>query len=294
MRPVFHFNLLQFALIFIWSIFAFSIGWERLAVAHSDPMGWFLVSSIIVGGLSFALVLISWYMKQQVKPHDFQWDQKQQEIVLSEYEILYKEYLSNYSHLIARFDARDFILFVVMLLSTLLIPFFMSLGISTILMSPFIFGFLTILYGIALSRFSFRVLPSSSNIDTTLVPVSRMRKVIHASGDVDGVAFSGVSLDIGEAGGYYQISNVQPVFRLEGIESASRIQFILDESKIVAETTFLDQPIEVQYENESTSILHQSIQHIMKLVYRAYIANKGTEPLLDDLMSELDIDISDI
>ncbi len=294
MRPMVYFNIIQFTLILFWSIFAFSIGWERLGVAHSDPLGWMLVSSLVVGGISFPIVLISWYMKQNVEPHDFQWEQKRQEISLSEYEILYKDYLRNYSHLISGFDVKEFLLFLVILPSTFLIPFFMSLGLLTVVMSPFVYGFLIILYGLSLSRFSFRIMPSSSNIDSTLVSPNRLRRVIRTSADIDGVAFAGVSLDIGEASGYFRISLVEPIVRLEGIESASKIRFILDESKIVAETSFLDQPIELQYENEHEPILHQSIKHIMKLVYRAYITSKGKDSILEDLLLELKIDVSDI
>ena len=293
MRPMFHFNLLQFVLIFSWSIFAFSIGWERLAVAHSDPLGWFIVLLIIVGGLSFPLLLISWYMKQQVEPHDLQWTLKQQEITLTEYEQLYLEYLSKYSHLISCFDSRDFFLYIVILLSTIFVPFFMSLGIATILMAPFVLGVFIILYGLSLSRFSFKILPSSSNIQTSLKPPRRLRKIIHASAEVDGVAFAGVGLNISESSGFYQISDVEPIFRLEGIESASRVRFDMDNLKLIAETTFLEQPIEIQYREDPSSLL-QSVQHIMHLVYREYVANKGSDPILDDLLSELEIDVSDI
>ncbi len=291
------FNILQFVIILLWSLIAFSTGWEHLASAHSDPIGWIATSVTVLGILSLPLLVISWYMKQQVVIHEVHWNLKEQEISIEEYERIYEDYLKNYSHLISWFDFSDFILFTVILTSTNLIPLLMAQSIFTIGSAPYVYGFLVILYGLLLSRFSFKLFHSTSSIHSELVPPRKMRKFISLSLDIDGIAYAGVGMQIKEASGYYTLTKIRPTIRLEGIEGVAKIQFVLDGSfrltSLISELSMTHEKIDVNILSTDPLELDQAIRNLMISTYQKYIEIKGSDPLLIDLLNELGIDIRD-
>lgn len=289
-------QIVQFVIILIISFIAFSIGWDRLGIAHSDPGGWMLSVTIILGIAVIPLLAISWYSKTQMFVEEENWNFKEQEITLSEYKQIYKDYLNEYSHLISWFDIRDFSILLFIITLTYLVPFFMSLFLLTVFTAPYIFGIFVILYGFVFFRFSLKLIPGDLSIQSVLISPRNLQKYIELANDIDGIAFAGLFMVIGEAGGYYIISEIRPAARLEGIESAARIDFNLDESlRLKSLTSILsvsEDSIEViPSSTEKTDLVH-AIREIMIKTYNKYISIEGKDPLLADLLEELDLEES--
>ena len=289
-------QIVQFVIILIISFIAFSIGWDRLGIAHSDPGGWMLSVTIILGIAVIPLLAISWYSKTQMFVEEENWNFKEQEITLSEYKQIYKDYLNEYSLLISWFDMRDFLLLIFIITLTYLVPFFMSLFLLTVFTAPYIFGIFVILYGFVFFRFSLKLIPGDLSIQSVLISPRNLQKYIELANDIDGIAFAGLFMVIGEAGGYYIISEIRPAARLEGIESAARIDFNLDESlRLKSLTSILsvsEDSIEViPSSTEKTDLVH-AIREIMIKTYNKYISVEGKDPLLKDLLDELELEES--
>jgi hypothetical protein len=290
------FQILQFAIMFVFSLFAFSIGWERLGLAHSDSLGWMLSVTTIIGFEAVLLLAISWYMKYQFQPGEVKWNMKEQEISMDEYKRVYKDYLKGYSHLVSWFDIVDLLFLILIIAVIYLIPFLMSLFLQTIIAAPYVFGIIVILYGLVFSRFSFKLLPGHLSVHSILLSPRKLERYIQIAHSVDGIAFAGLFLVIGESEGYYIISKIQPIARLEGIESAARIDFQIDESlhlkSLTSVLTMSNDTIEVIPISTEKEDLVRAIREIMLMTYNEYISHEGKDPILIDLLKELELEES--
>ncbi len=287
------YTIIQFTTIIVLSLFAFTVGWELLGIAHADVLGWILATTLITIVTTLSLLSISWYMKQQVRVEEVEWNKKVQDVTLDEYTRMYKDYINSYSHLISRFDERDFILLILSLVTVYLVPYAMALSLLTVLFAPYVFGILVIGFGLSLSSFSFKFFGTTDFI-TKIPSPKKIHDFVRISQNVDGVAFAGIHLSIAEAGGYYNISAVRPIIRLEGIESAVRIDFVLDDSLrlkslksvFLISDDIIEQIIESTQEDERIT----TIRLLMIKTYKQYISLKGEDPFLTDLLQELEID----
>ena len=98
-------------------------------------------------------------------------------------------------------------------------------------------------------------------------------------------------MTLGEASGYYTIRDVNPISRIEGIESVAKIQSSIDEygnvSKIVS-YLYLDDVDEPKVIAELTGeITHRQLAEIVQKTLHSYIEARGEDEILDEVLEEI-------
>ena len=129
-----------------------------------DPWPWLWYSSLILLTLSLVVIVITWRMRTRLLFTEPEWRFEERELAPTEYEALVREYARHYLHISVGFDWQSFFLAVVMLVLSLAVPFIL-LGVSVYWLraGPLLFGVAAVIYGLALSRFVYRLVSTEAS-----------------------------------------------------------------------------------------------------------------------------------
>jgi len=286
------YQILVFLIVILWSIIGFEVAQVRLLSLFEAPLTWVSWAVFVMISLVPAITAVAWRMKTRIRFVEPEWEFREREVSLSEYEIMMKEYQGQYRNFISIVDHFQILLICILSIVALAVPFLlMRTTLILIAASPFIFSFIVLLYGLVYSSVIFKLIPNEASPHFPLISERLLRSSVELLQKVPGVSWTGIRMSIGEASGYYTIRNTMPASRIEGIESVSLIRGVIDESGHLSSfvsTLHLD-------ESDSSKLIDEiprnsSIKQLTELVYKTlqiYIDTKGTDEVLDEVLEEV-------
>jgi hypothetical protein len=291
------FYVILVVVIFLWVVFAIGSTQYVLLTLYFGPLDWILTTTGLLVSMMFLILFITWVMKHQVSFTDPEWVHRNREIDYTEFESIMHEYAREYSHIIAHIDYKLIFLAITFLVAAVSSgALVMVLPFTLVLFIPHVFGVLQVLFGVTFSVLAYRAVPTDVSQQ---FPFDAPRKFINAVRvlwNTPGISWVGVRIDIGEAGGYYTIRNPTVVARIDGIESAARIEAELDRLgrfiKAISVMNF--KPAEGRWTVETDTpggVTSESLQGLVKRTLQAYVAVKGADVILEEIMEELGVSV---
>lgn len=286
------YQIIVFLIVIIWTFIGIEVAEVRLLSLFEAPLTWIGWAVFVLISLTPAITAVSWRMKARIKFIEPEWEFREREVSFSEYEEMMKQYRWEYRTFISIVDYSQILLAFIISIVAVASPFFlMRTTVFLIAASPFIFGFFVLLFGLVYSSVIFKFIPNEATPHFPLLSDRLLRPLIDLMQKISGISWVGINLTIGESSGYYTIRNVMPVSRIEGIESVSLIQGVIDESghlsKFVSKL-HLDNSDSSKLVDETSS--DSSIKQLTEMVYKTlqtYIETKGADDILDEVLDEV-------
>ena len=286
------FQIAIFLIVFVWSFIGFEVAQFQLLTLYETPLNWIAWAVFTIVSVIPAITAVTWRMKTQISFIEPEWDFREREVLLIEYEQMMKQYRGEYRNFLSIVDYGQILLAFILSVSSVTVPFLlMRTTYFLIAATPVIFGFLVLIYGLVISSILFKFIPNEATPHFTFGSEKLLRESIKMMGATPGISWTGIGLMLGEASGYYTVRDAVPVARIEGIESAAKIQGIIDDSARVStlmSTLTLDDSDTPKVIGKSSS--NVSINQITELVHMtllAYIETKGADEILDEVLEEV-------
>ncbi len=286
------YQILIFIVLIIWSFMGFEIAQVQLLPLYETPFTWITWAIFVLASIIPCITVVAWRMKSQIRYNEPEWNFREREITLSEYQEMMKQYRSQYRNILSIVDYYQIILAVILSIIAITIPFLlMRSNIFLIAASPLIFGFLVLTFGLICTSIMFNYIPNDATPYFPIVFVGTIRPWIELMEKTPGISWTGVNLSLGEAGGYFTIRDVSPVSRIEGIESVSKIKCVIDESGHLLKVT----AILILDDSEKSHIIDEfsgepSLKELTQLVHKTlqtYISSKGADEILQEVLEEV-------
>lgn len=287
-----NYQILIFIVVFVWALMGFEIAQYQLLTLYETPYTWIAWAVFALVSVIPAITAVTWRMKARVSFIEPEWDFREREISLSEYEQMMKQYLNQYRNFLSFVDSRLIALACFLSVSAVAFPFLlMRTTIILIAATPVIFGFFILIFGLVNSSIIFKFIPNEATLHFPVVPEKILRPSIRIMQTTSGISWAGVSVLLGEASGYYTVRKPTPISRIEGIESAAKIHCIIDEfgnvSKVVSTLSLDDSDTLNIISEASGEISHKQITEIVYKTLQAYIKARGPDEFLDEVLEEV-------
>lgn len=287
--------VIAFLVLLLWVVAGEEFSQSGLLTAWSDPGRWIILTAAVMGTMLAPLVLLSWRMKQRVSVGPIQWNFEESEIKYDEFEHVVAEYTKGYSHLQSRFDVPLALLTTTIAVIALLLPlmivdyFQQASG-----WAPYLFGLLLMAFGLAILRVVFLVVPNDATVSFPVVRARPLSSAVESLENTLGVSWAGVRLSIGESGGYYTLRSPHAVGRIEGIENSAWVEVEFDKSaepsSVVAKVSLESGIMEFAAPlMDHSASLQRVLKEMVSKCVAEYVKAKGSDEILDELMTELGI-----
>ncbi|MBY8997741.1 MAG: hypothetical protein KGD60_08410 [Candidatus Thorarchaeota archaeon] len=288
----FKYQILIFLVVFVWAFMGFDVAQFQLLTLYETPNNWISWAVFLLVSIIPAITAVTWRMKTNVDFIEPEWDFREREVSLSEYGKMMKQYRSEYRNFLSTIDYGLILLAFILSVTAVTHPFLlMRTNIFLIAATPVIFGFLVLIYGLVCSSIIFKFIPNEATLQFPFVSEKSLRPSIKVMEAIPGISWTGVTVMLGEAFGYYTVRDATPVSRIEGIESVAKIKGKMDESHHVSKlvsTLILDNSDTPKVIVESSGEI--TPKQITGMVYKtllAYIEAKGADEILDEVLEEV-------
>ena len=292
------FYVILITAIFLWVVF--SIGWTQyvLLTLYSDPMEWILTTTGLLVSMMFPILFITWVMKHQATFTNPEWVYRNREIDYREFKSVMREYAKEYSHIIAYIDYKLVFLATVLFLAAVssgalvtVMPF------QLLLLIPHVFGVLQVLFGVTFSVLTYRAVSTDASQQFPYSTPRKFRTAVRVFWNTPGISWVGIRISIGEAGGYYTIRAPTVVARIDGIESAARIEAEIDRlGRFIKAISIMNfEPAEGRWTVETDTtcdVTSETLRGLVKRTLQAYVAAKGPDALLEEILQELGVSVT--
>ena len=292
------FYIILVGVIFSWVVFAIGSTQNVLLTLYFGPLDWTLTTTGLLVRMMFTILFNTWVMKHQISFTDPKWIYRDREVDYREFEGVMREYAKEYSHIIAHIDCKLVFLAVILFVAAvstgalvMVVPFLLLLFI------PHVFGLLQVLFGVTFSVLTYRAVPTDASQQFPFDTPRKFRNAIRVLWNTPGISWVGVGISIGEAGGYYTIRCPTVVARIDGIESVARIEAEIDRLgrfiKAVSVMNF--EPAEGRWTVETDTtcgVTPETLRGLVKRTLQAYVAAKGANPLLEEILDELGMSVA--
>lgn len=295
-RPLHLYYIVVFVVLVAWIVAGEELSQSGLLTAWSNPSLWFVQAAALMGTMLPPLILLSWRMKQRISVGPIEWSIREREIEYDEFRQMVREYTRGYSYLQSRFDVLLGLSAACTAYIALILPFLMVTAFQLLSgWAPHVFGFTLMAFGLIVVRVVYLWIPNDASpsfpvvrarqLDATTLFVVLLRKTV-------GISWAGVKLSIGESSGYYTLRTPKAVGRIEGIESSAWIEISVDKSgehtaivaKIAIDSGELEFAAPVLEHGVS---IRGALNELVRKCVAEYVKAKGTDEILDDLMTEL-------
>ncbi|MFQ5833626.1 MAG: hypothetical protein ACE5H4_13040 [Candidatus Thorarchaeota archaeon] len=292
-KPFLPLYILLFILLVAWSFVGIEVAQYAIVMAVTLPIVWVSSSTVVLLFLAVPVWFIATWIKRRISYAEPDWDFQVREISYREFEAMMKEYIREYSPIVARMDWLPLFVAVLAFAISVLFPLLVLSSFPLLaLYIPYLFGGLVLVYGLALSVFVHRATKNEASEQFPLHPMGAIRIARQVLSSVTGVSWSGVRLSIGEAGGYYTIHSPSAVARVEEIEGSARIEIMFDEfglpSSGSAVVALQDGSEKMSKKTSLTAPLdNEQFLDLVRWSVTTYIEDRGPSEFLDQLMEEL-------
>ncbi|OLS31519.1 MAG: hypothetical protein ThorAB25_02410 [Candidatus Thorarchaeota archaeon AB_25] len=287
-----NYQIVIFLLVIIWAFMGFEVAQFQLLPLYETPFIWIAWAVFVLVSIIPAITAVTWRMKTQIVFIEPVWDLREREVSLSEYREMMKQYRSEYRDFLSIVDYNLILLALIISVMAVAAPFLlMRTTIILIAATPVIFGIFVLFFGLACSSITFKFIPNDATPHFPIVSEKSLHSSVKLMESAPGISWSGVNLSLGEASGYYTVRNTTPVSRIEGIESAAKIQGITDESgyiiKTVAMLTLDNSDTPKVIDESSGETYPKQITEMVHKILLAYIEAKGADEILDEVLEEV-------
>ncbi len=281
-----------FIIVFLWTLIAFEVAQYQLPLLYANPLSWVAWSVFIIISLTPAITAITWRMKSLARFSEPDWDFREREITLSEYDNMVKEYVGQYRNYLSIIDTPLLLAACAISISAVIIPLLlMRTTILLIAAAPVVFGFLVLLFGLVWSSLMFRYIPNDASKFFIIIPAKSLHQTIVMMQHTPGISWTGVSVTLGEASGYFIFRDVSVVSRIEVIESVAKIQGIVDEfgrvSKLVSTLALEGATVPRVIDEFSGEINLKVLTMMVSKTLQEYIAKKGANEFIEEVLEEV-------
>lgn len=287
-----YYQIAIFLIVFIWGYIGFEIAQFHLLSLYETPFTWIAWAVFALVSNIPAITAVTWRMKTRISFTEPDWDFREREVSLSEYEKMMKQYRSEYRNFLSTIDYGLILIACIISATAVTFPFLlMRTTFLLIAATPVIFGFLVLIIGLVCSSIIFKFIPNDTISQFSVVSEKSLRPSIKMMEMTPGTSWTGVSVMLGEAFGYYTIRDATPVARIEGIESVAKIHGILDESdhvsKLVSLLTLDDSDTPKVIGETSGELNPTQIAELVLRTLLAYTETKGADELLDEVLEDV-------
>jgi len=286
-----NYQILIFFIVFVWAFMGFEVAQFQLLTLYETPYPWISWSVFVLVSIIPVITAVTWRMKTNIDFIEPEWDFRKREVSLYEYGNMMKVYRSEYRNFLSAIDIGLILLAWILSIIAVALPFLlMRTTIFLIAATPAIFGLLVSIFGLVISSIMFKFIPNDATPLFPSMSEKLLRPSIEVMESIPGISWTGVSMMLGEAFGYYTIREATPVCRIEGIESVAKIQGILDESnhfsKLVS-TLALDSDTPKVIGETSGEITPKQIAELVLKTLLSYTEAKGADELLDEVLEDV-------
>ena len=284
---------LIFLVVLVWGFMGFEVAQYRLLSLYDFPFDWLSWATLLFIGLIPVLVAITWRMKTTISYSEPNWDMRDRQITITEYESMMKQYRGAYQHVLSMIDYPMIFLLVVLYTTGILFPFVsMQTTIYLVAATPVIFGFLMVPFGIIFANVMFKFIPNDATPHFSYHQPKTFRGIVRLMGRTPGISWAGLRITLGEAEGYFTIRNATPVARIEDIEGVSRIETEVSDAgalvKVVSYLQLGDDKETIVFEKDLHELTQYLIAQIVQNTLLLYIEEKGERELLEDVLDDVD------
>jgi hypothetical protein len=243
----------------------------------------------------FPIILIAWKLKNRIDYEEPTWDFRIREVPISEYGVMMKDYVREYSHLISRVLWLDILLLLILGVVGTALPFILQFSIPLVLLSPYLYGASMLAFGIILAHFLIQMIENDATGVFLFVPPSRFERALVEFSLVPGLSWIGIRIAIGEASGFYIIRDPVVVGRVEAIESSGRLDGVVDKRRNLIEVTghLTLQPDEdplAKTIRSDTAISSAQILDLVRWTLREYVSKRGSDELLSEVIEDVGLE----
>jgi hypothetical protein len=272
----------------------FEIAQYRLLTLYESPFEWIFWATLLFISMLPVLSAISWRMKTNISYNEPTWDLREREITMTEYRDMMKQYRGAYQHVLSTIDYPMILVAAVLFVGAILFPFVtMSTSIYLIAATPIIFGLLVLPFGIVFANVVFKFIPNKATQVFSISYPKSLSRIVRLMRQAPGISWTGAHVTLGEASGYFTVSDPTPVARIEDIESVAKLECLLGESSgliNVRSLLQLDSEEPTLIADESLNQLTPTvIAQMVKKTLLAYIEAKGESELLEEVLEEVEI-----
>ncbi|MGY5875440.1 MAG: hypothetical protein RTU30_06825 [Candidatus Thorarchaeota archaeon] len=279
--------IVLFVGLLVWAFTGLTVAEFSLFTLHESAIDWIVNSVLVLATLSIYSLILSWRMKHQISYNETTWNYREQEIGLSEYIEMIREYRKKYSHLTSQIDFLFLGLSLLSLFSAIILPAILAQSLTTFIYGPLLFGGSVIVYGLLVSNFFFKLIPNEASMNFKLPEKGQLRKHVLMLRTIPGISWVGVTVQIGETDGFYVIRDSKPVARIEGIESAARL--VITTTEGVTPLVKVEPKSELEMNINPIEIDEDGIRGLVIEVLETYISLKGSDEILEEILEELGI-----
>ncbi|MHA2151830.1 MAG: hypothetical protein ACXAAQ_07595 [Candidatus Thorarchaeota archaeon] len=285
---------LIFIILIAWSFMGFEIAQYRLLTLYESPFEWIFWATLLFISMLPVLSAITWRMKTNISYNEPTWDLREREITMTEYRDMMKQYRGAYQHVLSTIDYPMILVAAVLFVGAILFPFVtMSTSIYLIAATPIIFGLFVLPFGIVFANVVFKFIPNKATQVFSISYPKSLSRIVRLMRQAPGISWTGVHVTLGEASGYFTVSDPTPVARIEDIESVAKLECLLGESSgliNVRSLLQLDSEEPTLIADESLNQLTPTvIAQMVKKTLLAYIEAKGESELLEEVLEEVEI-----
>ncbi len=288
--------LLLFVILLFWMFLGFNVVQYSIITVTRSPISWMYIGSLTLLGLAPSVALIAWRVKQRSIFTEPDWNFKRREVGVTEFKIMQREYHRAYSHLIARLDPVYLLLVLVSFSLAISSPLVVALLVpGALIYAPLLFGFAVLPFGVTLFVFILRLVPTDTTMHFPHINVKSLGRLLAVLWETPGVSWAGLSLEIGEAGGYFTFRDISLIGRLDAIESVACIILPLQSGGAIhtVRGEFLAEsnatPMTLEATAADLSSLPEILGQMVIRLYRLYVDAKGHDPFVDEVLEELNI-----
>lgn len=286
------YQIALFLIVFVWAVIGFEVAQVQLVPLYEKPLSWIAWSVFVLVSIVPPVAAVAWRMKTQVIYVDPLWNLRDRETTLTEYKEMMKEYQKEYRDFLSETDYGLIALASIIAFTAVTTPFVLMRTVLTLIaLTPGIFGFFVLLFGLVCASIVFKIMPNEATPHFPTISEKSLHPLIELMHKSPGLSWVGVKLVLGEASGYYSIRSVSPVARIEGIESAALIQGEPDEegnfSKLSATIVLDESSSQKVTEHSSGEISTRLIAELVLRLLETYIKEKGEEDFLDEVIEEV-------
>ncbi len=287
-----NYQILLFIVVFVWAFMGFEVAQFQLLSIYETPYNWVSWAVFVLVSIIPAITAITWRMKTNVEFSEPKWEFREREVTLHEYGNMMKHYRSEYRNFLSAIDYVLILLALILSVFAVALPFLlMTTTFLLIAATPATFGFLVLIFGLVSSSIIFKFIPNDTTPLFPLMPEKSLRPSIKLMESIPGISWTGVSVMLGEAFGYYTVRDATPVSRIEGIESVAKIQCIMDESNHVSKLVFTlasdNSKTPTVIGESSGEMTPKQITEMVQKTLLAYIEAKGEDEILDEVLEEV-------
>jgi hypothetical protein len=287
-----NYQILIFVVVFVWAFMGFEVAQFQLLSLYETPYNWISWAVFLLVSIIPAITAITWRMKTSVDFIEPEWDFREREVTLYEYGNMMKQYRREYRNFLSAIDYGLILLACILSVIAVALPFLlMRTTFLLIAATPVIFGFLVLIFGLVSSSLIFKFIPNDATPLFPSMSEKSLRLSIKLMESSPGISWTGVSVMLGEAFGYYTVRAATPVSRIEGIESVAKIQCLMDESNHVSKMVFtlaLDNSNTPTVIGESSGdMTSKQITEMVQKTLLAYIEAKGSDEILEEVLEEV-------